>query len=353
MADALGTETAQVEQVCRHCGVIIHKPKRGPRSQHCSTLCRSRDRHGIPPGPWKCKQCGNLFICERNRKYCSKECRVESLKKVQLVCEWCKREFQARSLLRHCSISCSQLARFSRAKQEREEEKRNPTHQCQWCGLWYLPKASNRVKYCSRECAFAFRKDRSKKRQEYIQHKKIKPWLDWDKATNCKWCGLCFLRTGKSVATCCCYECKYELYRENAKAKHRESIGYRECRMCGWRFLIGDKSGNFLCSQACIDERNRQHRRNAKRRRRARLWNTVVGNYKRKDVFIRDRWICHICGEPVERKEKAPHPKAPTIDHVIPLSKGGHDTWRNVRCACWTCNCVVKRDKIMYAETKS
>lgn len=40
-------------------------------------------------------------------------------------------------------------------------------------------------------------------------------------------------------------------------------------------------------------------------------------------------------------------PDYPTIDHVIPLSKGGSHTWDNVKVACGECNCVVKGAKVL------
>lgn len=36
--------------------------------------------------------------------------------------------------------------------------------------------------------------------------------------------------------------------------------------------------------------------------------------------------------------EVVPHPKAPTIDHVVPVSEGGDDTRTNVQLACFRCN---------------
>jgi 5-methylcytosine-specific restriction endonuclease McrA len=35
---------------------------------------------------------------------------------------------------------------------------------------------------------------------------------------------------------------------------------------------------------------------------------------------------------------------APTLDHIVPLSKGGSHTYDNLQCACFRCNCAVKRD---------
>jgi 5-methylcytosine-specific restriction endonuclease McrA len=35
-----------------------------------------------------------------------------------------------------------------------------------------------------------------------------------------------------------------------------------------------------------------------------------------------------------------PHPKAPTIDHVIPRAHGGDDVRANVQLAHYKCNCT-------------
>jgi len=40
------------------------------------------------------------------------------------------------------------------------------------------------------------------------------------------------------------------------------------------------------------------------------------------------------------RNAVVPHPKAPTIDHVIPLSKGGTHEPANVQLAHYYCNSI-------------
>ncbi len=49
----------------------------------------------------------------------------------------------------------------------------------------------------------------------------------------------------------------------------------------------------------------------------------------RKNIFKRDQHTCQYCG-----KNNRPM----TIDHVIPKSYGGKDTWENLVCACLVCN---------------
>jgi len=63
-----------------------------------------------------------------------------------------------------------------------------------------------------------------------------------------------------------------------------------------------------------------------------------VAIVRRYQIHERDRWRCHLCGKKVNREVVAPHPKAPTIDHVIPLAKGGTHEPANCRTAHFLCN---------------
>ena len=48
-------------------------------------------------------------------------------------------------------------------------------------------------------------------------------------------------------------------------------------------------------------------------------------------LFARDRHLCLYCGDHFHKSEL-------TRDHVVPLSKGGRDSWENVVAACLACN---------------
>ena len=65
--------------------------------------------------------------------------------------------------------------------------------------------------------------------------------------------------------------------------------------------------------------------------------------YRRK-IFDRDLWLCKLCGKPVDRNAQVPDPRAATIDHIIPLSKGGTHEPSNTQCAHFLCN-ALKSDK--------
>lgn len=60
-----------------------------------------------------------------------------------------------------------------------------------------------------------------------------------------------------------------------------------------------------------------------------------------KRVMKRDGGICKLCGKPVDitdRNGKGIGNKYPTVDHIIPISKGGSHTWQNVQLTHMICN---------------
>ena len=57
--------------------------------------------------------------------------------------------------------------------------------------------------------------------------------------------------------------------------------------------------------------------------------------------------ICGICGKEVDFRISYPHPLSPSIDHIIPISKGGHPSdMANLQLAHRACN-RQKADKLI------
>jgi 5-methylcytosine-specific restriction endonuclease McrA len=54
------------------------------------------------------------------------------------------------------------------------------------------------------------------------------------------------------------------------------------------------------------------------------------------EVFKRDGYRCQLCG--IKTRGMVPNPKAPTVDHIVPLAHGGDHSFLNVQCACFACN---------------
>lgn len=63
-------------------------------------------------------------------------------------------------------------------------------------------------------------------------------------------------------------------------------------------------------------------------------------HWSRRAVLQRDGFTCAYCGVRVgkRRRGKTLTRHIFTIDHVIPLSRGGKSTWSNTVCACPQCN---------------
>ena len=69
-------------------------------------------------------------------------------------------------------------------------------------------------------------------------------------------------------------------------------------------------------------------------------------------LFKRDNGVCRLCGGicdwydyKISNGLKVVGAHYPSVDHIIPLTKGGTHTWDNVQLAHYYCN-VRKRDKI-------
>lgn len=66
------------------------------------------------------------------------------------------------------------------------------------------------------------------------------------------------------------------------------------------------------------------------------LWKKAVP-WSKHGIAIRDGYICQYCGVSI--------PKAKvTIDHVVPKSHGGKNSWENTVCCCFKCN-NIKEDR--------
>ena len=45
---------------------------------------------------------------------------------------------------------------------------------------------------------------------------------------------------------------------------------------------------------------------------------------KNKNIILKTRNTCGICGLPVDKSLRYPHPLSPVIDHIIPINRNGH-----------------------------
>lgn len=98
------------------------------------------------------------------------------------------------------------------------------------------------------------------------------------------------------------------------------------------------------------DEDYRHRRKLAKYKRRALECRLMAEMYERLasgenverydpiGIAERDGWTCSLCGNPIPQGVSHKDPLSLSMDHVVPLSKGGDDTVANIRAAHMGCN---------------
>ena len=81
---------------------------------------------------------------------------------------------------------------------------------------------------------------------------------------------------------------------------------------------------------------------------RARGQRMVYERNRRRIIYSQS--VCGICGLPVDKSLRYPDQMSATVDHIIPVSKGGTNELANLQLAHRHCN-RQKSDKL-YEETK-
>jgi 5-methylcytosine-specific restriction endonuclease McrA len=186
---------------------------------------------------------------------------------------------------------------------------------CQVCG-GIFSASSSRSKYCSRECK-----------------EKGKP-----SANNgvCSVCGEPMQIAKKSASA--------------GKTKHNRCVpehgpsGYnRGCRCSECKAGAAERMRNYAASYRA---KNGIHPTVAFRRafREANgYWPNARGSdwihpRIRREIYERDGWTCYLCDKPLDLSAGPNGNRAPSLDHVIPRSKGGTHDPSNLKTACRSCN---------------
>jgi hypothetical protein len=109
------------------------------------------------------------------------------------------------------------------------------------------------------------------------------------------------------------------------------------CAWCGEPFEARKKT-SAACSPACqkriVCQRKHLRRRGIRR----------SGSIPLTEIYTRDAGRCGLCRRHVRFDLQAPHPKSATLDHIIPVGKGGLHVRSNVQLAHYGCN-SAKRDR--------
>ncbi len=131
--------------------------------------------------------------------------------------------------------------------------------------------------------------------------------------------------------------------REVRKLKKAKQISFTFCE-CGKIIPNGTK----YCDD-CREKHKRKSQRQIERRkehkRRTRIGKTFDRGITLEKLYDRDQGICYLCNRTCDWGDFQKINGAfvvggsyPTVEHLIPLCKGGTHTWNNIKLACHSCN---------------
>lgn len=255
-------------------------------------------------------------------------------------CITCGRSFMSTDKNSKC---CSSACGLKQGHIARESTKKY--YICQHCGKPFWRPNAFRMKYCSKECEYEVRRLKAEERHK---NKLLK-----EKAMyyyNCAYCGKPFNTYYPNNIYCsetCSYNGNLRLKREQWAEAYipRTFI----CKECGAEVITkcADTRKEFCC-QTCMNKYNRRiehqtdrHKKylsNYKQRREKQIHSAFVEHVSYHDLYKRDCGICQICGLPVLYDKQADDSWGATIDHIVPLSKGGAHSMNNCQITHRICN---------------
>jgi hypothetical protein len=285
-----------------------------------------------------CILCGSVFTGNRSsKKYCSGRCRrranLTAVKVVKptknIVCRVCGIHFLGHRNAKYCSPSCQTQGKINRSFIRSSIIYR--TLICLECGIEFTPKFVTRPgkkpSFCSDRC--------NRIHGGLFTQSCPGPYLGsraW--SSNLRTCIKCSADFLARTSRCCfcSKECKYLTQLANY-CHIVPTFVEKICPECDKPFpRTSSLEHKRYCSSDCRG-------RSQFRRRRAKLESAFVEDVGLGYLIKRDLGICQICKKKVNTRVRFPHPDSPSVDHVIPISKGGAHSKDNCQLAHYHCNC--------------
>lgn len=163
-------------------------------------------------------------------------------------------------------------------------------------------------------------------------------------SVRCELCGIEFQRTVRKVAwkkgkSYCSRACKDRARNKAVRQAREAAKPLRSCVHCGAAMPRAMRRDAKFCSAECNEAAHAQWRKMAKRRGA-----DGKAKFNRADIADRDQWRCGICGGLISRRKKHPDPYALSVDHIVPLARGGSNEPTNLQAAHLRCN-LSRRDR--------
>lgn len=164
---------------------------------------------------------------------------------------------------------------------------------------------------------------------------------------NCEWCGIAVEKHLSAVAKVkhrfyCSRPCRFAAQKGTINPNWKGGLVRRACEACGAAFAvkphrIGYRSVKY-CSDACRRKTERIYPdAQTKRREGGRRHNACKRAGRAIRTHTHQQWL-DLLRRAKHRCVKCGAKKDMTRDHIIPLSKGGHDGITNIQPLCRGCN---------------
>lgn len=321
----------RVSQPCTGCGGDVGPlGRRGRMRVRCrpcrarAGLERSRRRYEQNPrwnSPRPCRFCGSEFQPQQRTDHRRRACYDCGLvPNRRWPCAACGTPCVRRD------GKCDACERAARVR---------PACVCQSCGVTFVPKSSDRFSYCSRDCAFTAAHDRRVGHEagDAAAHGVLSEFA-------CVACGTWFASAQRR--SICWRNCRRDASRKRLWRRLRNVPTVpRDCAECGGAFLAQPDARYVFCSPRCCNRARRRNRQASERQgfRSAICWN---------DVVRRCRNQCGICGFPI--LTHAGRDWSASLDHIVPLARGGLHRQDNVQLAHLTCNSIKNNERPGWRE---
>ena len=299
-----------------------------------------------------CKMCGQPYMKTNGKSmFCSDACKKARVKqryerdkdkRLEYIRQWQNDHPEAKDKFKENHPNYDRdRSRLIRGSKEYARE-------CIVCGkafTTWLPQK----KTCSDECKAIHKKerdkgrDRSRKRTPEEEHERwiirrygsednYQKWLAEQETLKQE---LRQKREQERLERKEAYENQLEAWRiareARKEANHRKDI----CIVCGKEYETYNPAQK-TCSKECGKKLAHAHKH--KRIPKSQL---VDKDITLEALYRRDSGVCYLCGKKCDwndKTDKSVGPAYPSIDHMIPIAKGGLHAWTNVKLAHFECN---------------
>lgn len=194
-----------------------------------------------------------------------------------------------------------------------------PDALCVVCNTDPIMPGSRR--YCSVRCMGRF-----------ARSKRPKPPLP---VQTCVDCGITFQRTTRKGAS-----------RGPLRCPPCADLHHKAYNAALYRSLSPEKLAEYRKNSRQWTKDHPEYGRAVQQRRRAQKYQAPFEKFLDAEIFERDGWACQLCMQPVDPDLRWPDPFSASLDHITPLSKGGHHLRSNCQLAHLRCN-IKKADSLI------